>query len=118
MAREILKNKKKLIHRIVATTVLLTMIVVMSGCGGGSSSLVGKWKSDDPILAFTTIEFFKDGKCIIADSSSRTWKTIDSTRLEIVDGVGFTILCTYEVSNSGKTLTLGYNSKDYIYTKD
>lgn len=103
--------------------VSLLVILMLVSCASAVSSikqadLVGKWTEEDSKIVIglpvKSIEFFEDGKVIVAEKAEGTYKLLDDDKLEVtlVDGV-------YEgaIKINGKTLTITKDdgaSKSYI----
>lgn len=101
----------------------LIMVLLLVSCATTASTLkqsdlIGKWTQEDTTivegLPLNSIEFFEDGKVIIADLYNGTYKLLDNGELEVsVEGEVY----QDPIKISGKTLTITQDdgdSKSYI----
>lgn len=99
-------------------SLILVLMLVSCGSAVKQADLIGKWTEEENTivegLPVKSIEFFEDGKVMIADEYPGTYKILDNGDLEVtlVDGV-------YQgpVEIDGDTLTISKEdgtSKNYI----
>ena len=99
------------------------MVLLLVSCASTSSAikqsdLIGKWTQEEPTtiedLPKESIEFFEDGKVVIANIYNGTYKLLENGELQVtVNGAVY----QGPIKISGKTLTISKTngvSKNYI----
>lgn len=99
-------------------SVIIVLMLVSCSSGVKQSDLIGKWTQTDSQtvmgLPATSIEFFTDGKVMIADKYPGTFKLLDDGKLQVTLPEG---VYSGAIKISGKTLTITKDdgvSKSYI----
>ena len=60
-------------------SVLLICAFALSGCSNPASKLVGSWELVSGDTDVSSITFYSDGKCLVADSEMGRWSIADGT---------------------------------------